>query len=103
PYTRHPVMTPDMIRQLPAGRALIIRGGMSPVIGRLPVAWKDPAYARARRHGHAAAVLAVPRPLPAGSEIPRPRSGSRPWATGQDSVPAPPDDPARYPWQQTKR
>jgi type IV secretory pathway TraG/TraD family ATPase VirD4 len=99
PYARHPVMTPDMIRQLPAGRALIVRGGMSPVIGRLPVAWKDPAYLRARRHGHGTAELARPQPLPAGSVIPRPRTEWRDWDADQDSVPAPPDDPARYPWQ----
>ena len=50
-------MTPEMIRQLPARYALIIRGGMSPVIARLPMAWNDPAYKRARRSGHAIAVL----------------------------------------------
>jgi hypothetical protein len=38
-----------MIRQLPAGFALIIRGGCAPVIARLPRAWKNPAYRRARR------------------------------------------------------
>jgi hypothetical protein len=38
-----------MIRQLPSRRALVIRGGMSPVIARLPMAWNDPAY-RAARH-----------------------------------------------------
>ena len=47
--TRHDVATPDMIRQLPAGFALVIRGGCAPVIARLPRAWKNPAY-RARRH-----------------------------------------------------
>ena len=47
--TRHDVATPDMIRQLPAGFALLIRGGCAPVIARLPRAWKNPAYRRARR------------------------------------------------------
>jgi type IV secretion system protein VirD4 len=47
--TRHDVATPDMIRQLPAGFALVIRGGFAPVIARLPRAWKNPAYLRARR------------------------------------------------------
>ncbi len=46
--SRHDVATPDMIRQLPAGFALIIRGGCAPVIARLPRAWKNPAYRRAR-------------------------------------------------------
>ena len=40
--TRHDVATPDMIRQLPAGFALVIRGGCAPVIARLPRAWKQP-------------------------------------------------------------
>src|ERR1019366_1223941 len=39
-HSRHPAMTPEMIRQLPAGRALVIRGGYAPVIARLPMAWK---------------------------------------------------------------
>jgi type IV secretion system protein VirD4 len=47
--TRHDVATPDMIRQLPAGFALIIRGGCAPVLARLPRAWRNPAYRRARR------------------------------------------------------
>jgi type IV secretory pathway TraG/TraD family ATPase VirD4 len=46
--TRHEVATPDMIRQLPAGHALVIRGGYAPVIARLPRAWKNPAYRRVR-------------------------------------------------------
>ena len=43
-HTRHDVMTPDMIRQLPAGHALIMRGGHAPVIARLGAAWKDRVY-----------------------------------------------------------
>ena len=50
-YARHPVMTAEMIRQLPGQHALIIRGGMSPVVARLPMAWNDPAYKAARRSG----------------------------------------------------
>jgi hypothetical protein len=49
--SRHPVATPDMIRQLPTGTALVIRGGNAPVIARLPRAWNNPAYRRARRRG----------------------------------------------------
>jgi type IV secretory pathway TraG/TraD family ATPase VirD4 len=49
--TQHDIATPDMIRQLPAGFALVIRGGYAPVIARLPRAWNNPAYRRARRHG----------------------------------------------------
>jgi type IV secretion system protein VirD4 len=44
--TRHPVMTEDMIRQLPTrrdgtGYAFILRNGLAPVIGRPPVIWRD--------------------------------------------------------------
>ena len=46
-----------MIRQLPDRYALIIRGGMSPIIARLPMAWKDPAYRNARRAHQAIATL----------------------------------------------
>jgi type IV secretion system protein VirD4 len=53
--TRHDVATPDMIRQLPPGFALVIRGGCAPVIARLPRAWKNPAYRRASRHSDPAA------------------------------------------------
>ena len=49
--TIHDVATPYMIRQLPAGFALVIRGGCAPVITRLPRAWKNPAYRRVRRLG----------------------------------------------------
>jgi len=59
----HDIATPDMIRQLPAGRALVIRGACAPVIARLPRAWKNPAYLRARRNGLA------PQLAPGGAEI----------------------------------
>jgi hypothetical protein len=53
-----------MIRQLPAGFALVIRGGCAPVIARLPRAWNNPAYRRARRHGPAFPGPARQIPLP---------------------------------------
>ena len=56
-HTRHEVMTPDMIRQLPAGHALIVRSGYASVIARLGAAWKDRAYKTARRRGEAVAAL----------------------------------------------
>jgi len=56
-HSRHPIMTPDMIRQLPAGNALIIRGSYSPVIARLGAAWNDRTYKTARRRGTAVATL----------------------------------------------
>ncbi|GEM_PF-1881640 len=72
-----------MIRQLPAGFALVIRGGCAPVIARLPRAWKNPAYRRARRlgcrgrdrrvsardHAHDRSAVGLPVPLLSGDEI----------------------------------
>ena len=55
--SEHDAMTPAMIRQLPKARSLIIRGGLSPVIGTLPPVWRQRAYRQARRRGEAAAVL----------------------------------------------
>jgi type IV secretion system protein VirD4 len=67
-HSRHEVMTPDMVRQLPDLFALVVRGGLSPVVTRLPLAWKDKAYRRARRGGWAVyrtpARWAEPLPVP---------------------------------------
>ena len=54
----HDVMTPDMIRQLPAGHALVIRGSHTPVIARLgrrvegPRLPARPPDGRGRRTAH---------------------------------------------------
>jgi type IV secretory pathway TraG/TraD family ATPase VirD4 len=76
--TRHQVASPDMIRQLPAGFALVIRGGCAPVIARLASAWKNPVYRRARL-GHlrpaspaGAATYPVFVPPPRGIPDPMP-------------------------------
>ena len=62
-HSRHDVMTPDMIRQLPAGHALVVRGGLSPVVARLGAAWTDREYRRAARAGRAIAlIIAAPPP-----------------------------------------
>ena len=67
----HEVMAPDMIRQLPGQFALVVRGGLSPSVARLPMAWKDRLYKRARRQGWAVfpaytrAVVDVPMVLAA--------------------------------------
>jgi type IV secretory pathway TraG/TraD family ATPase VirD4 len=75
-HSRHEVMTPEMIRGLPDRFALVIRGGLSPVVVRLPVAWKDRTYRRARRAGTAVADLSravyepqsLPEPEPLQAE-----------------------------------
>ena len=95
-HTRHPVMAPDMIRQLPAGYALVIRGGYAPVIAKLPMGWKDRAYRRARRAGQAIAAL-----IPVAE---RGRSSSRrEFLPDDDQTPetpvgASPGTAGRYPW-----
>jgi hypothetical protein len=75
--SRHDVATPDMIRQLPAGFALVIRGDCAPVIARLPRAWNNGAYRRAQRHP--AAPAPAPRSMPVAGPQPA-LSGYRPGA-----------------------
>jgi type IV secretory pathway TraG/TraD family ATPase VirD4 len=88
--TRHDVATPDMIRQLPAAFALIIRSNCSPVIARLPQAWKNPAYRRARRFGH----------TPMDTEMAVHPAIEHRHPVIPDHVPAEwlPDDGTSYPW-----
>jgi len=98
-HTRHEVMTPDMIRQLPAGCALVIRDGYAPVVARLGVAWKDRAYKRARRCGTAIATL-TPAPDPADRDDMR--ASRWPGQPGLPDIEAAPgtedDDDDPYPW-----
>jgi type IV secretory pathway TraG/TraD family ATPase VirD4 len=109
----HDVMTPDMLRQLPTGHALIIRGHHAPVIARLGAAWKDPAYKAARRAGTAIARIT---PAPAAGPAVQPGPATPPARPGRDrwlrAVPdpepgTPPEDPGEpgdgdappaYPW-----
>jgi type IV secretory pathway TraG/TraD family ATPase VirD4 len=70
--TWHDVATPDMIRQLPAGFALVIRGGCAPVIARLPRAWKNPVRRRAQPYSPAPAAHEQARPVPQFSHWPQP-------------------------------
>ena len=48
-YSQVDVVDPAMCRELPKGRALVIRGGLSPVIVKTPRAWRAPEYRAARR------------------------------------------------------
>jgi hypothetical protein len=87
----HDVATPDMIRQLPTGFALVIRGGYAPVIARLPRAWNNSAYRRARRRGLAPAFPGRPFPLSAEPDTePGPEADVFPdylppgWTSGHD-------------------
>jgi hypothetical protein len=87
------VATPDMIRQLPTAFALVLRSNCAPVITRLPQAWKNPAYRRARRLGHVPAqplAEAVPYPALAQPGIPD--------HVPADWLPGGKDDDTAYPW-----
>jgi type IV secretion system protein VirD4 len=70
--TRHEVATPDMIRQLPAGFALVIRGGCAPVIARLPRAWNNPARRRARLRTPVPTAYEQVQPVPRSDMWPQP-------------------------------
>jgi hypothetical protein len=80
-------MSADMIRQLPEGRALVIRGSLAPTVARLPRAWKTRQYRRARRRGLAVALL-IPAPAVG---LPGPGSSTPP---GPDTVGSHVPDPA---------
>jgi type IV secretion system protein VirD4 len=97
--SEHDVLAPDMIRQLPDRCALVVRGGLSPVIARLPMAWKDRLYKRATRHGWAVSpsyvraeldtpvllpdLLRDEAPAPAAAAPPEPaETGPYSWSAG---------------------
>jgi type IV secretory pathway TraG/TraD family ATPase VirD4 len=82
----HDVMTPDMLRQLPAGHALVIRGSHAPVIARLGAAWKDRGYKTARRAG-----IAVAEITPASGPAAQPGSAAPARAGSQRRLRAVPD------------
>ena len=103
----HDVMSADMVRQLPAGHALVIRGGYAPVIARLGAAWKDPAYKAARRAGTATITLTPAQaevPAPAATRTARPAhltvvpDPGNPAAGRNSDRPAAGPAPAGYPW-----
>ena len=102
-HSRHEVMSPDMIRQLPARFALVLRGGLSPVVARLPMAWKDRAYKKARRGGWAVyrvpARLADPLPLPGLAPAAPPAApGPGPEPVPEPPVTVPAADSEQFPW-----
>jgi len=103
--SRHPVMTEDMIRQLPVrrdgtGYAFILRNGLSPVIGRPPVIWhgrwrkqltRRPAPQPAR------GPVALPPPPPAPDDLAWPETIPQPGVVLAPASPAP--APAAHAWQ----
>src|SRR6266700_942931 len=104
-YSQFDIIDPAMARELPKGRALVIRGGLSPVIVKTPRAWRAPEYRAAKRRGLTIATLVpaqayrsiVPvEPLPNGHVLdgggqpnghhpqpggqPQPGDGDYPWS-----------------------
>ena len=99
--TRHPIMTEDMIRQLPThrdgtGYAFILRNGLSPVIGRPPVIWRDRSVRRMTRQVRQLALLTAATAQP---DRPALRAGTAgtPEAFPPSPAAAPPGPPA---WSQ---
>jgi hypothetical protein len=73
-YSQVDIIDPAMARELPKGRALVIRGGLSPVIVTTPRAWRAPEYRAAKRRRQttaalvpAAAYQSITETIPAGA------------------------------------
>ena len=98
--TRHPILTDAMVRQMPARYALVLRGGLSPVICRVPVAWRNWRYLLARlRRRHIATVRAAPTVLSPEplAELERVPPGTVPWP-GAEFRAAPLRPETQHPW-----
>jgi type IV secretion system protein VirD4 len=103
--TQHPVLTPGMIYQLPPKYALIMRGGLSPVIAHAPIGWHDLGYLLARIRGQAVAPVralaqlqrAAPRQAvpPVDRWAPADHTPAAPEPAGASNGPA---APGRLPW-----
>jgi type IV secretion system protein VirD4 len=66
-HARHPIISAEMIRELPDWHALLVSGNSAPAIVRPLMAWKDKTYRKLKKRNEAVAVLAPappPRPLP---------------------------------------
>jgi hypothetical protein len=96
--TRHPIMTDAMVRQLPAGYALVIRGGLSPVVVRIPVAWQDLRYLLARLRGGAVAEVHAAPPVDAAIPAADVVVPADPWPLDDSFRPAPVSPGAPHPW-----
>ena len=83
-YTQHQIMTDAMIRQVPRCYAMAVRGDLSPVIIRIPVAWRDWRYLLAKATGRdvakVTATAAATTPGPADRPLVPVPAGSREWS-----------------------
>jgi hypothetical protein len=85
-----------MLRELPDGYALLIRGGRAPALARLPRAWTDRAYKRARRQGRAVYRAPAPALLSAAGEFALPVTEAPPaWGNGNGNGHR---DTSEFPW-----
>jgi type IV secretion system protein VirD4 len=76
-HARHPVLTGDMIRQLPAKRALVKRTNLSPVVVRVRQVWENPVHKRARKDPLPSVAPRPPRAIVPGRVVgSQPGSGS---------------------------
>jgi type IV secretion system protein VirD4 len=101
--TRHLIMTDAMVRQIPGKRALLIRADLSPVIARIPAAWRDIRYVWARVRGYATVSVQPPaaavRPVPASPFVPVDGNGNgHSNGNGTRPVLAAPSPPAQGWW-----
>ena len=56
-HSEHSTVTEAMVRELPDGYGLVLRGNASPVLAKLRRGWKLPEYRQARRQGRAVAAI----------------------------------------------
>ena len=84
-----------MLRELPGGYGLLIRGGRAPVLAKLPRAWTDRAYKRARRQGRAVYRAPVPAGLSVAREFTLAGASAPATAGGNGNGHA---DAAAFPW-----
>jgi type IV secretion system protein VirD4 len=99
-YTRHDICAPAMLRELPDGWALLVRGGRAPVLAKLPRAWADRAYKRARRHGRAIYQAPAPAALTAARQftLPAPQAATGPGGNGHRTSGNGHRQAAGFPW-----
>jgi len=93
-----------MARELPKGRALVIRGGLSPVIVKTPRAWRAPEYRAAKRHNQTIAAVipaqahrSIEAPIPVEPLPPAPDQQVLEPVGGQPNGDRPQPD-GDYPW-----
>jgi hypothetical protein len=102
--TQHPILTPAMVRAIPRGYALLVRGDLSPVVAHIPVVWRDWRYLCAlvmRRATVAVIPAAVRVPAPEPTSVPEPAPAIADRLPGEEFRPALPSmagTSQAYPW-----